>query len=993
MDNLLQKLMLGGSTAALLAAMPLAAANAQGGDIEQVVVSASRITIAGYTQPTPVTVVGAAQLEKNAFANIADAVRELPAVTSPPSSVGVNNGGAISGTEGAELLTLRGLGTSRTLILFDSQRIVQSNITGGVDINTIPSSVISRVDIVTGGASAAWGSDAVAGVVNFVLNKNFDGLKGSAEFSNTYDAKYRGYRTDLTWGGDIFGGRGHVVLAGNFSGHPDLVTEDSKNWYKDSYWVSNPAFVAGGSQPQLIIANNVGIATATQGGIINSSPAVTAANSPSGVATAVNALRGIEFIGAGIPQLVNYGNLTLGSVSNGGSLNHDDGENNWTPVGISSIRYTAFAFARYKLTDTIQASMQLNYGYFSGKDIAQNLLQTALVIKSDNAFIPASVRSTMQSTGITSFTMGVIQSNNMPENVPDSQLYNLSEGSLGLATTTNQRQLWRGVFTLEGTIGDDWNWNAFYQHSTVRYWTHVWGNSRLSAATAAEDAVTVTTANRGTSTLPLGSIVCRSSLPGAAAVTVGSSTAPAGCVPLDVFGNGVASAAAIRYVTNRNSDFENMQTNQDEIAGQVQGTLPWELPAGKVAIAFGAGYRKEAGVVTADPVGTTADWAIGNWVNFPSSSYNVMEGFGEVDAPLIKNGFVNSLDFSAAGRMTSYSTSGLVETWKLGLTSQVIDDVKLRTTWSVDIRAPGLSDLFAVNSRSNSSIKDPKTQGTVSVFTDTQGNANLIPEVARTITGGIVLTPRWIDNFSMSVDYYRVNVTGAIQSLSTGIFLNQCNPTLPSNIYPGTLGNPNDPLCTHLVFNGAGGALAFIEQTPINVATESTSGFDIQANYSMDFWNGNVAWQAIANYNDEHTTAQPGTATSDNAGIGGTPKWRGIVSADYTTGPYSITAQTRWYGTSKISQTANTGNLATAATANLYPTDRFEIPLWAYVDLRGNYKWNDNMSVYGAVDNVLNTPPALTPLLSNNVIHSVPTNQTTYDLLGRQFRVGIRFNY
>ena len=994
MNTLLQKLMLGGSTAALVAAMSVSGARAQGdNDIEQVVVSASRITIAGYTQPTPVTVVGAAQLEKNAFSNIADAVRELPAVTTPPSSVGVNNGGAISGTEGAELLTLRNLGQTRTLILFDGQRIVQSNITGGVDINTIPSSVISRVDVVTGGASAAWGSDAVAGVVNFVLNKNYDGLKGDVEVGDTYDNKYRTYKIDTTWGGDIAGGRGHIVLAANYAGNPDLVTEDSKNWYKDSYWVSNPAFAAGNGQPQLIIANNVGLATATQGGLITSSPAVTAANSPTGVATAANALRGIEFVGSGIPQLVNFGNLTLNSVSNGGSLTHDDGENNWTPIGISFNRYTAFAFGRYKITDTIQASLQLNYGYFSGKDIGQNLLQTGLVIKSDNVFLPASVRATMQSTGITSFTMGVIASNNLPENVSDAQMYNAAEGALGLAATTNQRQLMRGVFTLEGTIGDDWSWNAFYQHSTVRYWTHVWGNSRLSDTTAAEDAVTVTTANRGTSTLPLGSIVCRSSLPGQAAVVVGSATAQSGCIPLDVFGNGVASPAAIAYATGHNTDFENMQLNQDEAAGQIQGVLPWELPAGKVAIVFGAGYRKEAGVVTADPAGAQADWAIGNWIAFPSASYNVMEGFAEVDAPILKNNFVNSLDFSMAGRMTSYSTSGLVETWKLGLNSQVTDDFKLRTTWSVDIRAPNVSELFAVNSRSNSSLKDPKTQGTVSVFTDTQGNPNLVPEVARTITGGVVMTPHWVDGLSASVDFYSINLKGGIAPLSSTIYLNQCNPTVQSIINPGQLGNPNDPLCTHLIFNGPGGTLAFIEQTPINIASQTVSGFDIQANYTMDFWEGNLAWQAVANYQDENTTSQPGTATSDSAGIGGNPKWKGILSADYTTGPMSVTVQSRWYGTSKISQTANTGNLATASTANLYPTDKFEVPFWAYLDIRGNYKWNNNISFYGAIDNALNTPPALTPFTSNTVIHSLPTNSSSYDLLGRQFRLGVRFNY
>ena len=997
MDNLLQKLMLGGSTTPLVAAMSVTGAQAQapagGEDIEQVVVSASRITIAGYTQPTPVTVVGAAQLEKNAFSNIADAVRELPSVTTPPASVGVNNGGAISGTEGAEILNLRNLGSNRTLILFDSQRIVQSNITGGVDINTIPSSVISRVDVVTGGASAAWGSDAVAGVVNFVLNKNFDGFKANIALGDTADNKYRTYTVSTTWGGDIAGGRGHLVLAADYAGHPDVVTEDSENWYRDSYWVSNPAFVAGNGQPQLIIANNVGIASANQGGIITASPAVTAANSPSGLATAANALRGIEFVGAGIPQLVNFGNLTLGTLSNGGSLSQADGENNWTMVGIPNNRYTLFAFGRYKITDTIQASLQLNYGYYSGKDMAQNTLQTALVIKSDNAYIPSSVRASIQSTGITSFTMGIIASNNTPTDVPDSKFFQSGMASIGPAITTNQRQLMRGVFTLEGTIGDNWSWNAFYQHSTVRFWTHSFGNGFLPNLTAAEDAVTVTTANRGTSNLPLGSIVCRSSLPGQAAVVVGGNAASAGCVPLDVFGNGVASPAAIAYSVNHNQDFEDMQDNQDEAAAQVQGTLPWELPAGKVAVAFGVGYRQEAGVNFADPNGVFASWATGNWAFFPPSHYTVMEGFAEVDAPIIKNGFVNSLDFSAAGRMTSYSTSGLVETWKLGLTSQVTEDFKLRTTWSVDIRAPNISELFALGSESNSSVKDPKTQVTQTVFTNTAGNPNLNPEVARTITGGVVLTPHWVDNLSMSVDYYSINLTGGIASLNSNTFLNQCNPTVQSNINPGQLGNPNDPLCTHLVFNGPGGSLSFIEQTPINIASQSVSGFDIQANYSMDFWEGQLAWQTVANYNDENTTVQPGTATSDSAGIGGTPKWKGIVSADYSAGPYSLTVQGRWYGTSKISQTANTGNLATASTANLYPTDRFEIPVWAYLDLRGNYRWNDNISIYGAIDNVFNTPPALTPLTSANIIHSVPTNQSTYDLIGRQFRLGIRLSY
>src|SRR5580704_10754216 len=214
MDNLTKKLLLGGSTAALMAAMPIASAVAQNDtDIEQVVVSASRITIAGYNQPTPVTVVGAAQLEKDAYSNITDAVRELPQVVTPQSSNGIENGGASQGSEGENLLNLRNLGIIRTLVLFDSQRVVQSNITGGVDVSTLPSAIVSRVDVVTGGASAAWGSDAVAGVVNFVLNKNYDGFKGSVEASDTYNNDYRGIKGQAAWGSDILDGRGHLVLA------------------------------------------------------------------------------------------------------------------------------------------------------------------------------------------------------------------------------------------------------------------------------------------------------------------------------------------------------------------------------------------------------------------------------------------------------------------------------------------------------------------------------------------------------------------------------------------------------------------------------------------------------------------------------------------------------------------------------------------------------------------------------------------------------------
>jgi iron complex outermembrane recepter protein len=995
MDNLFQKLMLGGSTIALLSAIPLAAQAQQaqpasGTDIEQVVVSASRISIAGYQQPTPVTVVSAAKLDSDAFANIQDAVRDLPQVYAPPSSISATSGAGGGGTAGESLLNLRNLGVSRTLVLFDGQRVVSSNITGGVDISSLPTALIQRVDIVTGGASATWGSDAVAGVVNFVLNKNFDGLKANLQFGDTSGGLAPSYSGQVDWGGDIDGGRGHVIFAASANVSPNPVPLVDENWYRGAYLVSNPTYAAGNGQSQFIVANNVGLAAATEGGLIISSPAVAGTNTPA------NALRGIQFTGQGVAQTVNFGNVTLGALSNGGSLTDRDTESGFQLVGIPSYIYTAFAYGRYKLTSTIQASMQLNYGNSRTYAQTTGTTQTALVIKSDNAFIPASVRATIAADQIPSFTLGEFVANNydLTNVTPDNYFRNLSDSLY--PTLTQHRQLMRGVFTLEGTLGDDWSWNAYYQHSTSQVAIHILGDPINANLTAAEDAVTVTAANRGTSSFAIGSIACRSALPGQAAVTVGAVTAESGCIPLNVFGIGVASPAAINYITGVTKDFEDMILNQDVVEGSMQGTLPWGLPAGKVAVSFGAGYRKEQADVRATAVGTAAGYSGSNYSAFPSAGYSVLEGFAEVDAPILKNQIVESLDVQGAGRMTSYSTSGLVETWKLGATSQLIDDVKLRTTWSVDIRAPNLSELFTQGSINTGTVTDPRSQLTVVEAGIVQGNPNLQPEVARTVSGGIVLTPTFIPGLSFSADWYSIDLTGEIATISTTTILNQCNPTKASTIHPGQLGNINDPLCTALIFNGPNGALSEILQEPINIASLTTSGLDLQANYVMEFWEGSIAWAATANLTDELTTTQPGTAVSDTAGSAGAPKWRGILSADYIAGPYSFTIQGRWFGTSVQSQTANTGQLATAQTANLYPTGFFEVPFTAYLDLRASYKWNENIQFYGAIDNATDVPPPLIAPTSSSVQAQgalAGTNLSIYDLLGRTVRVGVRFNY
>jgi len=1002
MNNLVQKLMLGCSATAMFTLFGPGAQAQQSApaenNVESVVVSGSRITISGYEAPTPVTVIDSEKLQSNAYGNIAEDVRQLPQLNSPPASFGASQGAASPGTAGANLANLRNLGVNRTLVLFDGQRIVNANLTGGVDITTLPSTVISRVETVTGGASAAWGSDAVAGVVNFVIDKNYTGVKGRVQGGETTSGLVRSVSADLMWGSYLFGERGHLEMAASYNKRPDTALLIEQKWYRGTYLVSNPNFTAAtasNSNPQFVLADHVGLQNSTMGGLVVSSPAGTGTVGVNGVTALApaNALRGIRFVDGGQVQQVNFGNLTGSALSNGGSLTDRDSEAPWQTLGNPNTTYTLFAHGWYNITDTIKASVQMNYGYFTGKGDAQSFQQLSLVIQRDNAFLPTSVRDAMIAGGIPSFTMGTLNGNNFNNRTVTGENYTQQQaGALAPATTYNRRQLMRGVFTLEGTLGDDWTWNSYFSHSQTRFSVRVTGVPVIANLTAAQDAVVVTQANRGNSGFALGSIVCRSSLPGQAPVVVGKVTAAPGCVPVNSIGEGVASAAGIRYATNNNSNFENMTMNMDVFEANMQGTLPWGLDAGKIAVAFGFHYRKEAGRNIATTIGDNGGYAVANYANFPSSNINVREGYLEVTAPVLKNTFVESLELNAAGRMTDYSTSGLVQTWKLGFISQLIDDVRLRGTWSVDIRAPSIQELFAPANVNTGSAIDPKTGKQASIINNVLGNPTLAPEVARTVSGGIVLTPTFLPGFNFSLDWYNINMTGQINTVSQNLILSTCTT------------NINDPLCSALVFGGANGALSIINRVPININAVRTSGMDIQANYTTELGDGDLTLGLLANYTDELTIASPGSPVDDYAGVlgagappqtSGTPKWKGSVSANYKTGPYSVTAQVRLLGSAILNNTWNTGNLATAATRWTVSDNVFQVDPTAYLDLRASYDLNENLQLYTAVDNLLNIPPQMKPGTQDGVqSNGGPTHSVTaYDLLGREVRLGVRFNF
>jgi len=1008
MINLRRQFMLCSSAASLALACLGVPALAQstsdaGSNIESVTVTGTRITIEGYQAPTPVTVLGLDELNRDAQVNIADELVQLPSVgASVTLDNGTNTGLFSQGSAALSQVNLRNLGVVRTLVLFDGQRVVSSNLNvGGVDLSTIPTDLVSRVDVVTGGASAVYGSDAVAGVVNLVLNKTFTGIKADLEGSDSTTVERREAKVALTYGTDFAGDKGHLILSGDHTWSPDPVFVTEPSWYTGSAIVQNPAATSTNGLPYYITARDTGSAAYVEGGLIT-------ANTAGGVGSAItaNSLKGTTFGSGGTPAPFNYGTLNANNTSvcyNGCTANAFNTINISALDAIPYHNSTFFGYASYKLTPDIQVSLQLNYGLLSEVNTGGNRASSN-VIPADNAYLPKSIAAQFGTlsngynaatgTGGTaaiptqSVTIGSDNNNNLVPGSPLS-IKQLCNDTVGVPCLDINRALSRGVFTVQGALGGDWSWNVYADHGDMRERQVAKQDPYGPNFNNAVDAIVVTPTNVGSSGLPLGSIQCRVAL----------TTPGTGCAPLDIFGIGVASQAAIDYVNpgqNPASGILNQELivmNQDVFDGSMQGTLPWGLPAGNIAVAFGGEYRhEEGGIPEADPHGVLVPgpWSAGNFSPF-KGQYNVKEGFLEADIPVLKDQYVESLALNMAGRLTDYSTSGLVETWKIGSVTQINDDFRLRTTWSLDIRAPDLTELFSPSLNSIGQLQYPLGSPGYTATTAVGGNPNLQPEKAITLSGGIVMTPHWIDGLSLSFDWYNINIHGYIDTVAAQTEINRC--LSGETIYCSTL-------TFSPTFNG-GAQPELVTSIPQNAASLRTSGLDVTGSYITAFLGGSLGLNLRANYTDELTETAIGV-TYDDAGVltsplayasSTEPKFHGNLSATYAAGAWSGTIQGRFIGAATLATPVagliaqGVGPASLSSTGVLTPgvgncsliAQCYQAPV-GYLDLRLSYKWTSDIELYAAVDNATDVPRPLNG--ASNV----------YDILGRIVRAGIRFS-
>ncbi|ETI59071.1 TonB-denpendent receptor [Sphingobium sp. C100] len=904
----------------------------QSGDtapFDQIIVTGTRVVRDGFQSPTPLTVVTQQEiLNQSPTNNIADFINQIPALAG--STRPANSRLAISsGLAGINTMNLRNLGEVRTLVLLDGRRSVGSTITGLVDINTFPQSLIKNVEIVTGGASAAYGSDAVAGVVNYVLDKKYTGFKMNADVGITDRGDGFNYSFSGAAGMDFAGGRGHVLVAGEYA-HKDGIFEVDRGWNQLGFrTLSNPDYTATNGQPANIVVRGAGTWNATPGSIIRSQ---------SGGATA---LRGTYFGQGGVAQQYQFGSITDSSQTVGGDWQINDTSRR---IGLDATddRRGVYGRLSYELADWIEVFAEGSYNWNKTLFNAGPQAST-FTLQSDNAYLIQALGADALA-GVSTVTLGTsaadlpYRKNNSTREV---QRYALGAG---------------GEFAM---FGKKAIWDAYAQYGQTD--THeqirdIMNNSRMALAT---DAVFA----------PDGSITCRSTL-----------TDPTnGCIPLNRLGIGVADPSAIAWVMG---DPYREQRFKQTVAGINLSMTPFATWAGDVSAAVGGEYRKEevSGYV---PEEFQSGWSVGNF-RPTFGSYNVKEAYLETVVPLGLGA-----EFNGAVRATDYSTSGYVTTWKAGLTWQPIEDIRLRGTRSRDIRAPNLNELFqSGTSRTN-------TFGTASAYGQyagatfrelTTGNRDLKPEKANTLTLGAVLQPRFLPGFSFSVDWFRTKVSDAISQFYADDIAQRCTEGFQS-------------FCAAIVADPEGVRDYFVSASPFNFAKVKVRGIDYEASYRVpldQIFNGSSSALTLrgtaTNYLEnliDNGISTPVDTVGQNSGQSSTPDWIFRLSATFDTPSYSVTAVGRGVSSGTYNNTyiVCTSDCPTSTAAN--PTiNSNHIDGTFYTDLNFTAKINvggADGQLFLNVTNLFDTDPILLPETG------LSANSTYSDLLGRAFRIGVRF--
>ncbi len=967
---------------------PSGAGTTNADSLQEVVVTGSRLST-GFTTPSPVTVVGAEFLEQTAAINVGQALTQLPEFR--PGIAPTTNGFG-SFNVGAQIADLRGLGPTRNLVLVDGRRFAPTTREGTVDLNLIPSLLVERIETVTGGASAAYGSDALAGVINVILNKSLTGFRSQVDYGVSDSGDGKNYHASLAGGADFAGGRGHFVAGGEYENQESIGNCFSRSWCKRNSLFSNPGFAIPGfpgyGQPANIRAED------NAGWWINSSGVVNAANNFSPAAAPIWNMfgtGGVTFDSSGTPipfQMGSLYNFGLGMI--GGDVYPSFTDSN---LMVDMKRYTAFGHADYDFSDSLQGFLEGSFGRVEGSTPQTAFFAFSPIFR-DNPFIPAAIRTLVGPPGPAS---GV----RPPDFLAAFQLARVGD-DIARGFAVSDADVYRVTTGLKGKFSSAWSWDAYYQYGhTGRNQSIendlIVGNPLLSNSDPnshanfswASDVVT----DPGT-----GAPICRALLSPDPALRA----AAAGCVPFDPFGPGRSSAAAQDYVLGKL--VEDLAISQHVAAGNVQGEV-MQLPAGPWSVATGVEFRRDSIDVAHDPLSN----AYAYFQNF-GSDYNgrqdVIEGYLETEVPLARDApFAKLLSLNGAVRQTHYDIEGFgsylradadskfdATTWKLSLVYDPSDWFRLRATRSRDIRAPNFADLLLAFPSNFSGITNPFQGGAVGFVTVFQGgNPALNPEIGDTTTLGMVFQPHWAEGLRLSVDWYEIRINDYIGTAGAQNTVDRCAAGVSRACEQITFGPPGPQ----------GATLAQIRDISVNLDYLQAEGIDIEAEYrlGLDGLNlpGNLTLRALATHALKNETSTYGLVvdrageTGVHFGSPGTPDWLINAYVTYQTGPLSITAQGRYISSGTYNAQYVGPDEAGYSLTNPNSVTDNHMPSAFYMSLFGNFDFqlseDRNLQLFFAVNNLLDKDPPSAP----NFMY--PTNPVYYDQIGRTYRVGLRFGF
>ncbi len=944
-----------------------------------IVVTGSRIPTSGLNSPSPLQVIGEEAIQQSGAVNLQEVLLDNPAFGTPTFSR--TNSNFLVASAGVATVDLRNLGTARTLVLVNGRRFV-AGVPGSsaVDLNAIPTQFIERVDILTGGASAVYGSDAVAGVVNIIYKNKFEGIELGGQYGLSEEGDDIRRQGDLTFGGSFGDGRGHFMTHLGYSNEGAVFSRDRARSAIDQ--ASRGAFVTGNPADFFTIQRPFFSSFTPQGRYFRT-PGVTAGT--------FNAA----------------GNFITGFSSNGTATRAADGFNRsaFRTIAIPTERYLLATNVNYEVSNAVEAFFEGTYS----KTKTQSELEP-FPLSSEDLFPATGGFFNIENRQLDAAgnpTGAIVVNPFVPAGLLALLSDNTGDGLRDVAFTRRlsdvanrgnraNRDTFRILTGVRGNAFSDWTWEAFYSYGET---------SESQVSSGQFNVVNFRNALNVTRDAA-GNLVC-----------LDANAQAEGCVPVNVFGRNTISAAGLTYINA--PSFLSTTTSQQLVGANAAGTLGDPFGMGDIGVAIGAEYRSEYSLSEFDAL-QAAGLNGGNAIPRTEGSFDVKEVYAEIRVPLLQDSFIHSLTLTGAGRVSDYSTVGTVYSYNGGVDFSPVEDIRFTAIWARSTRAPNISELFSPPSETFPvGLNDPclgvtattaGTLGTVcrssagvvanitanGAFTLNQadlqgiggfdsGNPNLGAEKGDSFTARVIINPRSIDflrNFSFTATYSNIRISDAIVPTPRQFILDQCFSQGVQSFCQFVTRRPT------AVGSNSAGSIEILNSGVTNSGGLKAEGIDFTLNYSQDVFTGRLNLAvSYAHTLDGFLIPLPGSAPDQLAGEIGAATDRFFVSANYSLDKVSFTLRGSYDGPAYLDDQF----LAAFGLNAEDPAGRIGAEFIADAQVR--YRASDEFEFFVGVNNLLNNEPPIIPSGLPGNVTGTETDAGTYDAIGRRFYAGARLRF